>query len=58
MQIRFDFVVLSSDVEFLYHVSLKKNGGLISSGVFETSHFFIPYHLLLVKENGRNLIHK
>ena len=29
MQIRFDFVVLSSDVEFLYHVSLKKNGSLI-----------------------------
>ena len=29
MQIRFDFVVLSSDVEFLYHVSLEKNGGLI-----------------------------
>ena len=29
-----------------------------SSGVFETSHFLILYHLLLVKENGRNPIHK
>ena len=27
--IRFDFVVFGSDVEFLYHVSPKKNGSLI-----------------------------